>query len=72
MGPVCWQNCPPNFRDDGAFCFKPPPYGRGVGYPLWDEDDCHRENQDVGGCEKWGLLWYPKCKPGEHIIRSLF
>ena len=30
-GPVCWQKCPPNFRDDGAFCAKPEPYGRGVG-----------------------------------------
>jgi len=68
VGPVCWQNCPPSFRDDGAFCFKPSPYGRGAGYALWNEDKCHRENQDVGGCEKWGLMWYPKCKVGFHNV----
>jgi hypothetical protein len=31
VGPVCWQNCPPEFTDNGAFCLKPEPYGRGVG-----------------------------------------
>ena len=42
VGPVCWQNCPAGFRDDGAYCAKPPPYGRGAGYPIWDEDKCNR------------------------------
>jgi|LakMenE18May11ns_1017337.scaffolds.fasta_scaffold00026_3 hypothetical protein len=31
VGPVCWQKCPPDFTDNGAFCLKPKPYGRGVG-----------------------------------------
>ncbi len=68
VGPVCWQNCAPGFRDDGAFCFKPEPYGRGVGYPLWSEGSCNNDNQDVGGCEKWGLIWYPKCRANFHNV----
>lgn len=31
VGPLCWQSCPTNFRDDGAFCRKPDEYGRGTG-----------------------------------------
>jgi hypothetical protein len=31
VGPVCWQNCPSNFRNDGSFCAKPKAYGRGYG-----------------------------------------
>jgi len=31
VGPVCWQDCPSGYRDDGAFCAKPAAYGRGVG-----------------------------------------
>lgn len=65
VGPVCWQQCPASFRDDGAFCGKPEPYGRGVGYPLWDEKKCEKEH---GACEKDGLLWYPKCKSGFHNV----
>jgi len=60
VGPVCWQDCPNNFRDDGAFCYKPSPYGRGVGYSLWNLGKCEKENSQ--GCEKNGLLYYPKCK----------
>jgi hypothetical protein len=66
VGPVCWQNCPSNFRNDGAFCFKPAPYGRGSGYALWDEDKCNRENPQ--GCERWGLMWYPRCAAGYHNV----
>jgi hypothetical protein len=29
VGPVCWQKCPPDFTDNGAFCLKPKPYERG-------------------------------------------
>jgi hypothetical protein len=75
VGPVCWQSCPPEFRDDGAFCAKPRPYGRGVGYP-WKFGDglndsgmrgrCERANPQ--GCEKNGLIYYPKCKPGYHAV----
>lgn len=35
-------------------------YGRGVGY--MNEAKCEEENKD--GCEKVGLLHYPKCKEG--------
>jgi hypothetical protein len=62
VGPVCWQDCVNNYRDDGAFCFKPEPYGRGVGYV--NEKKC--ENENPIGCEKNGLLYYPKCKEGFH------
>ena len=66
VGPVCWENCPNGFRNDGAFCFKPDSYGRGVGYPLWNEAKCNQENSQ--GCEKWGLIWYPKCRAGFHNV----
>ena len=57
VGPVCWQNCPDEFRDDGAYCYKPKSYGRGAG-------SIHKcEN-----CEKWGALWYPKCKASFHNV----
>ena len=67
VGPVCWQDCPSGFRNDGAFCAKPDAYGRGVGYPLWDEDKCRRDNPELG-CEKWGLIWYPKCRAHFHNV----
>jgi len=37
-------------------------YGRGVGYALWHKSECESENPQ--GCEKNGLLYYPKCKEG--------
>lgn len=57
VGPVCWQYCPKNFRDDGAFCAKPAPYGRGTG-----SFTKHK------GYERWGLLYYPKCKTNFHNV----
>lgn len=70
---VCWQDCPKGFRDDGAFCAKPAPYGRGVGFP-WKFGDkafsldaararCAKKH-GRGNCEKSGQIIYPKCKPG--------
>ena len=67
VGPVCWQYCPGEFRDDGAFCYKPSSYGRGVGYPIWDEGKCNRDNSELG-CEKWGAIWYPKCRANFHNV----
>jgi len=64
---VCATVCPPGFHDDGLYCLKPSSYGRGVGYPLWDEDRCKRDNPNLG-CEKWGLIWYPKCRAGFHNV----
>lgn len=73
VGPVCWQPCPAGFRDDGMYCFKPKPYGRGVGFP-WKFGDppfnlrnakkrCERKH-GKGKCEKWGAIYYPKCRSG--------
>jgi hypothetical protein len=65
---VCWQSsCPEGYRDDGAYCAKPAAYGRGAGYALWDEDKCEDRNEATG-CEKWGAMWYPKCKEGFHNV----
>lgn len=66
VGPVCWQPCPGGFRDDGAFCYKPEAYGRGAGYAIWSEGKCNRENSQ--GCEKWGAMWYPKCRENFHNV----
>lgn len=63
-GPVCWQTCPAGFRDTGADCLKPAPYGRGAGYVIWDQGKCEHDNPQ--GCEKSGALWYPKCGAGFH------
>ena len=74
VGPVCWRSCPDRFRDDGAFCAKPEPYGRGGGYP-WKFGDaafdlsgargrCEAANGGGGTCEQDGAIWYPKCKAG--------
>ncbi|CDW74274.1 UNKNOWN [Stylonychia lemnae] len=66
VGPVCWQHCTPGFTDTGVDCLKPSSYGRGVGYALWHESKCNEENPQ--GCEKWGALYYPKCKEGFHNV----
>jgi hypothetical protein len=77
VGPVCWQDCPSGFRDDGAYCFKPEAYGRGVGFP-WKIGDkafslknakirCERKHGE-GQCEKSGAIYYPKCKPDYRAI----
>ena len=50
---LCWSTCPSGYRSNGAFCQKPPAIGRGWG----SQKICQ-------GCEKWGLLWYPKCPAG--------
>ena len=70
-GPVCWQDCPDEFRNDGPYCAKPGAYGRGGGYPWRGSDGtnldkararCLKDNPDW--CEKYGAMYYPKCKPG--------
>ena len=77
VGPVCWQSCPSDFRDDGAYCFKPKSYGRGVGFP-WKFGDrafdlskakkrCESKHGE-GQCEKSGAIYYPKCKPEYRAI----
>jgi len=70
VGPVCWQRCPTGFRDDGAYCFKPGSYGRGVGFP-WKAGDkafslknAERRCEAKHGtdqCEKSGASVYLDC-----------
>jgi len=51
-------------------------YGRGVGYPWKFGDkfgnlDQARERCEKAeplGCEKSGLIWYPKCREGYHAF----
>lgn len=68
--------CPTGFRDDGAYCYKPSPYGRGVGYP-WKFGDglssdgmfdrCEADHGD-GNCEKCLAIVYPKCADNFHAV----
>ena len=66
IGPVCWETCPSGYRDDGAFCAKPGSYGRGGGHIT--KSGCEKSSQakTSGGCDKYGLLYYPKCNAGFH------
>lgn len=69
VGPVCWGVCPSGFTDIGAFCQKPAAYGRGAGFVS--EELCRNSNDHgakTNGCEKYGLLWYPKCDPNYHAV----
>ena len=63
VGPVCWEICPSKFHDDGAFCRKGDPYTRGT---HTSQDSC--EKAEGKSCERWGLLWYPKCDNGFHNV----
>ena len=68
----CQQICKDGWRDDGLFCRKAE-YGRGAGYP-WKFGDglnddgmrgrCENANGGSGKCEKYGLIFYPKCRSG--------
>jgi C1A family cysteine protease len=60
LGPVCWQNCPEGWADDGATCSAPliskakTSHSRGAGVPMTCGDN---EQQDSGLC-------YPRCREG--------
>ena len=67
VGPVCWQDCPQGMRVQGAFCAKAKPYGRGTGHTS--EETCkQKEHGGSAICEKWGMLWYPKCDQGYYAF----
>jgi hypothetical protein len=76
VGFDCHSTCPADMRDDGLFC-RAAEYGRGAGYP-WKIGDppfnydhaLHRCEGDHGrgNCEKSGLIYYPKCKPGDSQV----
>ena len=61
--------CPSPFQDAEESCVKPPSYSRPA-YPLFEQEECERNHQDVGGCELVGPLWMPKCKSGYHGVIS--
>jgi len=58
----CYQSCKDGLTDDGLFCIRND-YGRGAGY-ISNGDCEHHHGHD--NCEKWGLIWYPKCHEGYH------
>jgi hypothetical protein len=66
----CHQNCLPGWSNQGLFC-RLAEYGRGAGYP-WKFGDGFNDNGMFGrcqrdhrqGCEKYGLIVYPKCRSG--------
>jgi len=70
VGPVCWGTCKEGYTNDGATCrrnahiFGKKSYGRGAGYAIWSKGKCNDAHKDVGGCEKYGAIYYPKCKAG--------
>jgi hypothetical protein len=66
-GPLCLQNCPPQYTDTGNFCEKPLPYGRGPGFLLSQKHLCKKESA-TRKCERFGELYYAKCKPGYHAV----
>lgn len=73
IGPVCWsKTCPAEHHDDGLTCRRDVDidakehYGRGAGYVEWKRDACEHDNP--GGCEKNGLMWYPKCRAGFEAV----
>ncbi len=67
VGPVCWQNCPSGFRNDGGFCKKPDGYDRGVG--RTSKKKCEQKH-GAGNCEKEKPLWYKKCRAGFHGVMT--
>jgi hypothetical protein len=66
IGPVCWENCPSGFKNTGVDCLKPSSYGRGAGYLPRDLGTCEAHHSQ--GCEKYGLLYYPKCAANYHAV----
>src|SRR5262249_47018571 len=69
-GPLCRDVCPQGWTGDEVSCFKPKGYDRsGQTYPWQGSDGlsdsgmfsrCNAANSQ--GCEKIGLIVYPKCK----------
>jgi hypothetical protein len=72
----CHSTCPAGMRDDGLFC-RAAEYGRGGGYPWkigdpafnYDRarDRCEADH-GRGNCDKDGLIYYPRCKPGDSAV----
>lgn len=67
----CHSVCPKGMANQGLFC-RSTEYGRGLGYP-WKFGDALNDNgmrsrcekkHGKGKCQKQGLIFYAKCKPG--------
>lgn len=54
-GLFCAQDCPKDYKNFAYYCMKPDGYWRGTGKPIQFEDS-----------EKFGIMYYPKCKEGYH------
>lgn len=70
---TCQQECPQGWGQTVAHCTKPSSYGRGEyanTWADWNKDKCEAQAKAQGkaGCEKWGAMWYHKCKPGFHAV----
>lgn len=65
-GSLCTSTCPNGFVDIGLMCLKPSAYERGVGYPLFANDQCLAENPQ--GCDECASLWYAKCVDGFEAV----
>jgi len=59
----CHSVCPPGMRDDGLYCRRSE-YGRGAGYVTRSICNRNAGNWGVSECEKYGLLFYPRCRDG--------
>lgn len=57
---TCLQNCPAGWFDTGNGCN--PDYGRNA-FALWQKNQCDAA-YGAGNCEKFGAMYYPKCKAG--------
>lgn len=66
---VCSPDCPNGWTDIGISCAKPSPYGRGAGHETQSYCESSGDHGAKGnGCEKYGLLWYPKCDNSFHSV----
>ena len=70
---ICMKNCPDGLDEDGLLrnrCRRSM-YGRGAGY-AWSQNSSGQSKCEathgVGKCEKWGGIWYPKCKEFWHNV----
>jgi hypothetical protein len=78
-GPFCLPNCPSGFRDDGSYCFKPKPYGRGVGTVMDIKTSCSywphtkvikscKTTSSCGSKDTCLGLCYNSCRDGYYAI----
>lgn len=69
VGFDCHSICPNDMRDDGLFC-RISEYGRGAGYVKRSICERNAGNWGTSECDKYGLLFYPKCRSGYSAFGS--